>query len=121
MSYSNEIREAANDWWQNLIENDQCEEMERKHEIFGHDQGTNIDDICKMYVDEVSAILLEKYEKEVKETLIETKDSVNQSFNESIVIEALLEARACIEMHTNMNADCNRAVDLIDEAINSTK
>mgnify|MGYP003659923969 CR=1 FL=1 len=42
-------KEKALIWWQDLIENDLCEHIEKKHGYYGHDIGTNEKDIIRMY------------------------------------------------------------------------
>lgn len=45
--------ELALDWWQELIEVDKCEEIEKKCGYYGHDIGSNERDIIRMYEMEV--------------------------------------------------------------------
>ena len=37
------------EWWQELIENDLCDYIEKKHGFYGHDIGSTKEDIAKMY------------------------------------------------------------------------
>ena len=39
----------AMEWWQELIENDLCDYIEKKHGFYGHDIGSTKEDIIKMY------------------------------------------------------------------------
>jgi len=41
--------DKALEWWQDLIENDLCDDMEKKHGFYGHDIGSTKEDIIKMY------------------------------------------------------------------------
>jgi len=45
---ANKIHKAL-EWWQDLIENDLCDDMEKKHGFYGHDIGSTQEDIVKMY------------------------------------------------------------------------
>lgn len=43
------LKELSKDWWQELIESDSCDDMERKHGYYGHDIGSNEMDILNIF------------------------------------------------------------------------
>lgn len=52
-----DIKQKADLWWDEIIENDRCKEMKIKYGHYGHDMGITMDDVIKMWKNENSYIL----------------------------------------------------------------